>query len=446
MNETEPLSSLFVPAATINTFQADRLRSFLPLVASTHPHYGPLLQGLDLSDPLSALERLPITTKRDLAAAPEKFVLDAGDGSPLDLWDVIYTSGSTGPPTPIYQTTYDFPRILHAQRRMAAIRGLTSRDRIANLFPLTERPNGSWIRVNDHSAAIGAPVVCGLGGANLGSFSPTRRLPDVVRTVVDADPTILWGIGSYIRRFLAAALEERRRLTSVRMVITSGEPMHDAIERSMLHSLSLLGSTSAVVSRGFGASELQCSLVACGLGSGLHNPAPELFLLQVVDDVGRTLPRGGKGRLVITHLDRRGTVLLRYDLGDIVTLDRRRCPACGRSGERLVAHHGRSDGSVKVRGQLVSLRVVSDAVAGDADVFEHAVTVERADSADPTGLDTLLVRIAIRPGADPESTAARIRDTVGAICAVTPRVDIVDPDDVYDPDQAMKPTRISGDR
>ena len=41
--------------------------------------------------------------------------------------------------------------------------------------------------------------------------------------------------------------------------------------------------------------------------------------------------------LAITHLHRRGTVLLRYLVGDVVTLARAPCPHCGRDGERIVA-------------------------------------------------------------------------------------------------------------
>src|SRR5690606_13480344 len=116
----------------------------------------------------------------------DDFRLRTEDGQLPETWDIVYTSGSTGPPTAIYQTTHDYPRILHAQRRMADIRGVTSNDRIANLFPLTERPSGSWLRVNDHAAAIGASVVSGLSGASRGEFSATRRMLEVVPIVANA--------------------------------------------------------------------------------------------------------------------------------------------------------------------------------------------------------------------------------------------------------------------
>ena len=62
--------------------------------------------------------------------------------------------------------------------------------------------------------------------------------------------------------------------------------------------------------------------------------------------------------LAITHLHRRGTVLLRYLVGDVVTLARAPCPHCGRDGERVVATPRRTGGLVKCRGMLVNTEVI----------------------------------------------------------------------------------------
>jgi phenylacetate-coenzyme A ligase PaaK-like adenylate-forming protein len=325
---------------------------------------------------------------------------------------------------------------------MAEIRGVTSADRIANLFPLARLPNGSWLRVNDHAFAIGALLVTGLGGAETEPPSATRRLAEVVRVVADADPTVLWGVPSYLRRFLEACQEEKRRLQSVRMAIASGEGLAPGVAASIERSLTDLGSPGAIVSPGFGASELQCSLVPCEPGAGLHNPAPELFLIQVVDDKGMTLPSGETGRLVLTHLDRTGTVLLRYALGDIVELARDQCPACGRSGERIAGHEGRADDKVKIRGQLVDLGVVLDTVAADPDVLEYAVEVRRPDPRVAASMDALVITVALAVGAPHREAVDRITTEVTAAVSVTPDVETADPDDIYAVDGRMKPKRL----
>ena len=54
---------------------------------------------------------------------------------------------------------------------------------------------------------------------------------------------------------------------------------------------------------------------------------------EVVDpDSGRRLPDGERGALAITHIKRRGTTLMRYLVGDIVSLEHGPCPHCGRIG------------------------------------------------------------------------------------------------------------------
>ena len=444
MTEPEPLDTLRVAPETVEAHQLARLRAFLPVLQSHHPRYRNVLKAIPISRiaSLGDLDQIPLTTKADIAEDPDSFRLRTGHGSFHQPWDVIFTSGTTATPTPIHQSAYDFPRILFAQRRMAEIRGVTSSDRIANLFPLAQLPNGSWLRVNDHAIAIGAQLVAGLGGAAIGRFSPTRRLPEVVRVVADADPTVLWGVPSYLRRFLHACLQNERRLPSVRMVIASGEALGAGVSASILDMLAELGAPAAVVSPGFGASELQCSLVPCEPGAGLHNPAPELFLLQVVDDTGASLPSGETGNLVLTHLDRTGTVLVRYALGDIVGLTRDRCPSCGRAGERIVEHAGRSDDKVKVRGQLVDLREVLDLLSRDTDIVEYAAEVKRPDPQSPTNMDTLLIRVALGDEVDGATAVTRIAVAVAAAVGVRPEVVTEQPDSIYSVDDRMKPTRL----
>jgi phenylacetate-coenzyme A ligase PaaK-like adenylate-forming protein len=267
-------------------------------------------------------------------------------------------------------------------------------------------------------------------------------MADVARVVTEANPTILWGVGSYLRRFLAHCTKEDRRLPSVRMVVASGEALEPAVTSSILRSLQSLGAANVVISPGFGASELQCSLVACNEGSGLHNPAPELFLLQTVDEDAKTLPSGATGRLVLTHLDRTGTVLIRYALGDVVTLDRHRCPACGRAGERIVEHHGRGDTMVKVRGQLIDLRVVAGLVAADPDVTEHAIDLVPSDHQDASAMDVLRVRIAIAAGADPVDIAGRVEQSVSSAVSVRPLVIPTGAEEIFPVDEVMKPARV----
>src|SRR4030067_762472 len=84
----------------------------------------------------------------------------------------------------------------------------------------------------------------------------------------------------------------------------------------------------------WGASEIG-ALAQCREGADWHNPLPEtLYNEVVVPDTGEPLPDGERGPLAITHLDRRGTILVRYLVGDRVSLTHEPCPHCGRTRDR----------------------------------------------------------------------------------------------------------------
>lgn len=139
-------------------------------------------------------------------------------------------------------------------------------------------------------------------------------------------------------------------------------------------------------------------------------------------------------------------MLLRYVLGDVVTLERGPCEACGRAGERMVAHHGRGDTRVKVRGQLVDLAAVSDLIGLQRDVAEHAIQMVPADPDETSTMDILRVVIAVSDHADADQVAARISQLIHASFSVRPEVQLADRDAIYSIDDTMKPARVRIER
>lgn len=435
------LPSLQVTTELVRAVQTERLRAQLHLLERRSPRYRAEWQrlGIDVRDvrEIEDLDLVPMTSKRDFAAEPDTFRLDPEDGDVL--WDVVYTTGSTGPPTPIYQTAHDFRAIMLSQRRMSEIRGIGMTDRIANLFPVPGHPHGSFVRVTNAAQAVGATLMTGMSGAPTENYSMTRRTAEVAEVLVAGQPTVLWGIGSYLRRLLEHLVSAGDRLTAVRMVICSGEGVSDAAEADILDLLSRLGSAGAIISRGFGASELACALVPCEPGASLHNPAPELNLIQAVDDDGRVVPAGTPGRLCLTHLDRRGTALVRYQLGDIVTLDDQPCPRCGSAGGSLVKHHGRADGLVKVRGNLIDPQRLAAAVEAVPGVRDHRAVLYTGDSTTP---DELVVDVAASAGVDEAVLATRVSEEVRATIGVRATVRARPPAEVAIAESEIKQRRL----
>lgn len=439
----DPLT-LFEPPAQVRHRQDALVRATMQRVLTRHPHYRERFRGLEAEtvDSVDALARLPLTTKDEYAADPERFRLEPDPADPLEqLWDVAYSGGSTARPTPVYQTGYDFQAILLAQRRMAEIRGMRPDDRIANLYPLTAQAHGAWLRANAAAAVLGCELVVGMSGAQP-RFPVTRRLPEVAALLVRRTPTVLWGVPSYLHRVVGEVSRQGGRLSEVRLLAVSGEPCPPETAAALRAALADVGADAAV-SNSLGATELQCGLVECAPGTGFHNPAPELFHLSAVDDGGLPVDDGRPGRLCVTHLDRRGTVLIRYLLGDVVVLAHDICPRCGRSGGRVVEHLGRSGSRTKVRGQLVDQRLLLAALDALDGLGAYQVRVRQEDPGSPASMDELVV--AVQEGAD-AGLEDRVRDVVRAATGVRPVVERVPAADIHDPHRQFKRVRFVDER
>jgi phenylacetate-coenzyme A ligase PaaK-like adenylate-forming protein len=417
--------------------QDERLRHMLALCARGHPFYQRRWAeaGVDVQSirGVDDLERLPLTTKQDLMADPEAFRLRVPD-LPLHeraLWEVIYTTGSTAEPTPVYNTTHDYHAYLFQSQRVAEISGIRETDVIANLFPLTPAPMGAFQRSVTNAYAAGATICAALPGAAHGSFGVHRPLEYALRMVEVHRATILWGVPSFLRRVLLKAIERKADFQSVRMCAITGEATTPEMREELRRCLRELGAAGTTVFDRYGSTEMG-AFAQCREEGDWHNPTPELQFHEIVDpQTGRRLPDGERGLLAATHLDRRGTVLIRFVVGDTVSLTRAPCPHCGRKSERIVGPVVRGGDLVKVKGMLINPGAIVAALAAMSGLDEFQVVVRRENDADPYSMDELLVRVACAP-----SLAAEVGARVAEVAKVRARVEVVDAREIYDPGQA----------
>jgi phenylacetate-CoA ligase len=438
------------PLDTIRQRQNENLRAMLALCARSHPYYRRVWAEakIDIRDiaTVDDLERLPLTPKAELMAAPEAFRLDAAD-LPLHeraLWEIIYTTGSTADPTPIFNTTHDYNAYLFQSQRVAAISGIRETDVIANLFPLTPAPMGAFVRSASNAYAAGAAIFAALPGASFGPFDVRRSLDDAVRMIEAHRATILWGVPSFVRRVLLRAIETRADFKSVRMCAITGEASSPALREDLRRCLRELQSAGTTVFDRYGSTELG-AFAQCRADGDWHNPTPELQYHEVVEpEAGRRLPDGEHGALAVTHLDRRGTVLIRFLVGDVVAINRSPCPHCGRTSERVVGPVVRTKDLVKVKGMLINPAVLLDTLQSIAGIDEFQVVVRRENSADLLSMDELVVRVAS------STDQAGLADTIVAktreAVHVRPRIEFVNANDIYDAGRQTKATRFVDQR
>lgn len=430
----------------VQLFQEALLQNMLRLVAKQHPVYRESISTLqvDISEirTFAELDEIfPVTTKEDFVAAPEKYVLEPDPENIKDYlnWDVTYTAGTSGVPAPVFQTTYDFKGVLFSHKRMAMLRGMDQTDTIFNLYPLAPYPHGGWIRPSQAAAVIGAAAVVGMSGSTNTAFPILRRFDEVVALVAATNPSVLWGVPSYVLKVLRELEKTNAKVSRLRLINVSGEPCGPKLKAHLLETAQRLTKLPVTVSDSLGATEMQFSLVECVGGNGFHNPVPEIARLSVIDQTGKELPDGTAGKLQVTHLNRKGTVLIKYLLGDIAVMDYSPCPACGWTGGRIAQHLGREGKFVKVRGQMVNSQAMMDYLESVDFILDYKVSISQNLD---TGLDEMSVDLATKTGSLSDDDRTTLLAQISDLAGIRINVNLVELNQIWEPEAGMKPKRF----
>jgi phenylacetate-coenzyme A ligase PaaK-like adenylate-forming protein len=359
------------------------------------------------------------------------------------LWDIAYTTGTTGLPTPVYSTTHDFYATIDCWTRLFTIAGFREDDIVANLFPLTAYPSGAFLRTSVNGT--GALVVNCLPGAKYPEFPIQRSIDDAIRMVEKKRATILGAVPSFLRRLLMRAEELGADFSSVRLCSFTGEACPNGLREDIRARLVRLGAIDPAINVRLGFTEAQSAFVEYRETGPLLNPAPDLLYYEIVDpETEQRLPDGQQGLLVMTHLNRRGTVLLRYVLGDITALARDADPDSGLVTERVLQPPFRADHMTKVRGMLVNPDVIHDLLTARPEVEEYQIVFRKENPADPYSMDDLVLRLAVSgdPAAVTSAVLAEMREAV----RVSPTIEIVDHAAIFVPGDTMKARRVIDER
>jgi phenylacetate-coenzyme A ligase PaaK-like adenylate-forming protein len=435
------------PLGEIRKVQNELVARQIALCARGHEYYrrGWAQHGIDPARvrTIDDLQLLPLTPKHDLMADPEAFRLQCPD-LPLHeraLWEVNYTTGTTDEPTPLYVTTHDYQAYLLQARRVAEISGITEQDVLANLFPLTPAPMGSFVRSAANAYASGTAIAGALTGASFGDFGVHRSLDDAVRMVERHRATVLWGITSFVRRAIMRASELNADFSTVRMCAVTGEASSPEMREDMRQRLREMGVANPIIFDRYGSTE-SGGLAQCREDGDWHNPAPDALFHEVVDpDTGRRLPDGERGALAITHINRRGTTLIRYLVGDIVSLSHDECPHCGRTGDRVIPPIVRTKDLLKVKGMLINPSALLESLGAVPGIDEFQVVLTRQDLNDPYSMDEMIVRVA-SPRTDRDDLTSAVTAAAQRAAKVRPRVEFATASDIYDPAKEAKASRL----
>ncbi len=439
----------------LHRLRRKRLRRMVALCGRAHPFYKRRFAEANLIPDaikeIDDLEKIPLTRKEDFMAAPEDFTLDPACLPELPfeertMWNVAYTTGTTsGRPSPFYNTTHDQYHIMLQARVCNEVEGLRAGDLIANLYPLSPMPLGGFLCCVRSAEIMGLPVVSALTGAPHPEY-PVRRSLDAAIDVA-SEATVIWGVPSFVRRFLRRARERGDgKLSRARMVLTTGEAVSDALREEYMDHLAYFGARDPQVRARYAATEMQGGFVQCANGAVPHNVTPELYLLEVVcPKTGRRAEEGEEGAIALTHLHRRGTVLLRYLIGDLIALRWEPCPVCGRLGERIARPPRRTGDLLKVRGMLLNPDIIFDLLGKERAIREFQIRIRKSIPDDAESMDEMVIRLETSD-AERERLGASLPKRVREAVMIRPLLEFAAPGAIHDPMRDVKARRLVDER
>ncbi len=446
---------LFWPADRVREMQDEMLNRELDWVFEGHDYYKRTFKdgGIERGDikGLDDLEKLPLTYKKDYMADADSFKLKPAEPTLYDwIFEVTYTTGSTtGMPTPFWNTIHDAHGIWQMLFRGIKLGGFPPYARGINLFPLGPVPHIGFFRARDIGMlGIGSLNMYGCTGMPHPEF-PVHRSMDYAMDLIEGGKAEVWlGIASFMRRLIMKAELEGRDFSETKHIQALGEACPQAMRDDMKKRLQNMGAEDPFISNSYGFTEMQGALPECTDFSGCHNPAPNLYFFEVVDEeTGKRVPDGERGLFCITHLNRRGTVLLRYVIGDLGALTHETCPHCGRTSERAVVAVGstyatRTAELVKLKGTLINPEILRDGLAKTPGVQEYQIIFDKKDKDDPYSLDDLIVKIAPEDGFDRAKIEEEVQSKMVSAVEMRAKVEFVAMEEIYDPTVALKAYRV----
>nr|MDO8079375.1 AMP-binding protein [Candidatus Freyarchaeota archaeon] len=443
----------------IKEIQNKNLRAQLELCQQFSPYYSKMFKekNIDISKIKTTddLEKLPLTNKMDYMKGPDSFKLQLA-GVPgrqlfeLVNWNITMTTGTTyGFPTVFWNTTHDEYSLLQFLIRSSKISWGSPDDRIFNCFPFGPVPHIGYLRAITAPLAIGASVSAGHTGMAYPMFPILRRMDEAIAIAENHKSTIIMGIASYIRRMIMRAEELEVDFSNLRAIHALGEPCPKGMREDMRKRVEGLGAEDVFIHNGWGFTECQGSLSECTELGGNHNPDPGLYFLEIVDpDTGERKEDGEEGVAAITHLNRRGTVLLRYVLGDIVRMTHESCPYCGRNTERIMPVSGsvyatRTKELVKFKGTLINPGLLKDTIENVGGIAEYQIVFTKTDPKDRYSMDKLVIKVAPTGTIGQKELAKKIADAVQKAAEMSASIEFVSsPSEIYDPMVSLKATRV----
>ena len=381
--------------------------------AEKTPFYGQVFKDhnvdIEAVTTVSDLSFLPLTSRSDIDAFPEKFGLQDA----VQYRDIALTSGTTGEAVIVPYTQNDLNRL--AFNEAVAFYGAGVRPEDSVLLTVTlDRCFIAGLAYYSGVTHLGASAI------RSGPGQPARQW----QIIDKLKPRVIVGVPTFLREI--GVWGEQNGLdvsgSSVETIVTIGEPARKPDCSPTQLGKDLQNIWGADLFSSYGATEFETAFCDCRQFSGGH-VHPELMLVEIIDDKGRVLPDGSPGEVVVTPLGVEGFPLVRFRTGDIARLDSSPCK-CGWNTKRLGPVEGRLAQRLKYKGTTLYPETIFNALQDTLDITAAFVEVRSTGE----GNDDITVVVGVF---DLSTDVKRIEEKLQAHLRVRPSIVLKKSDEVH---------------
>ena len=362
--------------ASMNAVIKDRISTYLRYAQEKVPYYQVKFRGLAVS--AETMHELPITYSDDLCRNPEAFVAESDKIVQMASTGGTYTNRKL-----IFRTFEDIQRSVATAEKMFMCSGIGTGDRIAILQPFD-----LW--------GVGHIALRAFQGINAFScpFGISSIDSDLPWFLDKLGLDVIYATPSRITNIAESLPHQGFRL---KRILCAGEPIMASHREKVRNAFSceIFGIYGSEETDGIGAE--------CRYHNGYH-VFDDCLVVELLNPATLQPSNSGQGVLVVTKLDYKGTVLIRYLLDDIVEICKPGCQ-CGAKDRKIRIVGRRSETIFLYDGFKVPVLSIEQAIKQIfSDVPTYQVVVKN------TGRESLLrIRVEFEGS---EATGEKLVDAI----------------------------------
>jgi len=403
-----------ISPAELRELQSERLIKQVRHVYDHLPYYRKKMEekGVTPEDikSIDDLHLLPFLEKSDLRETYPDGMLAVPKAK---VCYIHATSGTTGKRVIAYYTQHDLDLWEDCVARAFVAAGISKEDIIQIAFGYGMFTGGAGM--DGGSRKLGCMTIPMSSG---NSDRQLQFMRDLGTTVVCCTPSYAAYLGENMQEF-----GFKKEDLTLRVGIFGAEPWTEEMRKDIENTFGIKAYDI------YGLTEISGPGVAfeCGEQHGMHINEDH-FVAEIIDpNTGEVLPKGSKGELVFTCLDKEAFPMLRYRTHDICQLDYTPC-SCGRTFVRMKKPMGRSDDMMIIRGVNVFPSQIEAVLMQKGYSSNYQIVVDREKNS-----DSFDVYVEMQPEEFDDTVKAvakrekELQDALVYMVGVKPKVHLVSP-------------------